>query len=271
MLIDAHNHLQDPRIDSTRETIVEQMQLSGISACVVNGTEAADWPKVAALAECYPRFVLPSFGLHPWKVGDRHQSGGAGKWLIELESLLQKFPTAGVGEIGLDRWIEGHDIEDQQEVFAAQLRLAANHDRPCTVHCLRAWGPLLQVLESANRLPRILVHSFGGSIETGRRLAKLGVWFSFSGYFLHPRKEKVVEVFKQLPVDRILVETDAPDMLPPESDRPFGGSELNHPANLARIEQRLSELVGISPEQLIANTRDWWGDLPNNDSYPMPD
>lgn len=258
MLIDAHNHLQDSRFDHDRTGIIAQMQSEGISACVVNGTEPADWPKVAELAKRYPNFALPSFGLHPWRV-----KGRAEGWLTELESLLQKFPTAGVGEIGLDRWIEGHDIEAQQEVFTAQLALAVKYNRPCTIHCLRAWGPLLSVLESADHLPRILIHSFGGSIETGKRLAKLGVWFSFSGYFLHPRKEKVIEVFKQLPTDRILVETDAPDMLPPESDRPFGNDEVNYPANLTRIQQRLSDLIGISAEQLISNTRNWWGALPS--------
>jgi len=225
------------------------MQEAGVTSCVVNGTEPVDWAAVAELAETYPGFVLPSFGLHPWKV-----KGRAGDWFETLREFLNRFPNAGVGEIGLDRWIEGHDIEDQLIVFRDQLNLAVELDRPCTIHCLRAWGQLLKELKSRESLPRFLVHSFGGSIETGRKLAELGAYFSFSGYFLHARKGKVVEVFRQLPLDRILVETDAPDMLPPDRDRPFGNDAVNHPANLARFQQRLIELTEVSARQLADNT-----------------
>lgn len=252
-MIDAHNHLQDVRFEGEQSAIIEAMKSVGIEACVVNGTEPADWPDVAELALLHPDFVLPSFGLHPWKVKGREDD-----WLGTLQQMLERFPQAGVGEMGLDRWIEDHDIEDQLTVFRAQLKLAVELDRPCTIHCLRAWGPLLKELESAERLPRFLIHSFGGSIETGRKLAKLGAYFSFSGYFLEPRKEKTVQVFCELPKDRILVETDAPDMLPPESDRPFGSDDVNHPANLARISERLLGLIGVTPEQVYANTTRWF-------------
>ena len=253
MLIDAHNHLQDARFEGKATELVALMEQVGISACVVNGTENSDWHRVAELAQRFPKFVLPSFGLHPWKVKGRGED-----WLVELEDLLQAFPSAGVGEIGLDRWIEDHDIEDQQEVFRAQLQLALKYDRPCTIHCLRAWGQLLKELKSFEQLPRFLVHSFGGSIETGRKLAKLGAYFSFSGYFLREQKLKTVEVFRGLPKDRILVETDAPDMLLPESERLYGDGEINHPANLIQVQRRLTELTGISKEQLVSNTKRWW-------------
>ena len=253
MLIDAHNHLQDPRFGDDQAAIIATMQEVGITGCVVNGTEVADWPVVAELAESYPDFVLPSFGLHPWKV-----KGRAVDWQNTLREILLRFPNSGVGEIGLDRWIESHDIEDQLLVFRDQLFLAVELDRPCTIHCLRAWNQLLKELKACETLPRFLVHSFGGSIETGRKLADFGAYFSFSGHFLHSRKEKVIEVFRQLLTDRILVETDAPDMLPPESDRPFGVDDVNHPANLASIRNRLVQLVGITEEQLFANTNRWW-------------
>lgn len=255
-MIDAHNHLQDSRFDGDRNAILNTLEEVGVTKCVVNGTEQADWDKVAKLAEQHPKMVLPSFGVHPWKV-----KGRAEGWLETLREYLHRFPSAGVGEIGLDRWIEDHDIVDQRNVFGAQLELAIEHDRPCTIHCLRAWGPLLDELKSFDRLPRFLIHSFGGSIETGRKLAKLGAFFSFSGHFLHPRKEKAVEVFQKLPRDRILIETDAPDMLPPESDRPFeidGDAEINHPANLVQIRSRLTGLIGITSEQLAVNAKQWW-------------
>ncbi|QEG25205.1 TatD family hydrolase [Mariniblastus fucicola] len=252
-MIDSHNHLQDARFDGHRREIVSVMRDVGVSSCVVNGTEESDWSAVAKLAETWPEFVRPSFGVHPWKVQGRAES-----WLESLRGFLDRFPDAGVGEIGLDRWIEGHDIEDQLIVFRNQLDLAVELDRPCTIHCLRAWGPLLKELTSHDVLPRFLMHSFGGSEETAKKFVELGAWFSFSGYFLHEKKEKVVEVFRSIPQDRILVETDAPDMLPPEKFRPFGDDTANHPANLARISERLAELLDIEPEQLVANTNRWW-------------
>lgn len=258
MLVDAHNHLQDSRFAGKSDSLLKTMKQAGITACVVNGTEPEDWPAVAELAEQHDGYVLPSFGLHPWKV-----KGRADDWLDLLRESLQRFPNAGVGEIGLDRWIEGHDIEDQLVVFRAQLDIATELYRPCTIHCLRAWGQLLKELQSRQQLPRFLIHSFGGSIETGHKLAKLGAWFSFSGYFLHERKAKTIEVFRELPKERILVETDAPDMLPPESDRPYGkDTEVNHPANLVHVSKRLIELTGITKEQLAENTLRWWGSKP---------
>ena len=101
------------------------------------------------------------------------------------------------------------------------------------------------------------MHSFGGSIETARRLIPLGACFSFSGHFLHPRKSAVLDVFRQLPHDRILLETDAPDMLPPGEiiTHPLPENH-NHPANLPAIGQGLAEALGISPEALAELTHD---------------
>lgn len=252
MLIDAHNHLQDTRFVGGQCSIISQMRVSGIDRCIVNGTHCDDWPSVAGLANDRPDFVIPSFGLHPWKVGGRRAD-----WLDQLKSYLDWFPNAGVGEIGLDRWIDGHDIEDQKRVFRSQLKLAVELERPCTIHCLKAWGPLLEELGASEWLPRTLLHSFGGSIETGKRLVELGAYFSFSGYFLRPNKQKVVEVFRQLPKDRILVETDAPDMLPPDEDRPFKHQSFNHPANLVQIESRVTQLLDITSKQIFENTIRW--------------
>lgn len=256
MLIDAHNHLQDARFSGKTDQLVAEMKQAGISSCVVNGTTPSDWQAVAELADRHAGFVLPSFGLHPWKV-----KGRASHWCEDLERRLEQFPGAGVGEIGLDRWVKDHDIEDQKIVFREQLQLAARLDRPCTVHCLKAWGVLLKELRRSDRLPRMLIHSFGGSIETASELMAFDVWFSFSGYFLNSRKIDRIALFCELPKDRILVETDAPDMIPPKEDRPFGNGKANHPANLVRISERLVELSGITQERLRDNTMRWWGRL----------
>ena len=111
------------------------------------------------------------------------------------------------------------------------------------------------------------MHSFGGSIETARRLIPLGAFFSFSGYFLQPRKAAVLEVFKQLPRDRILLETDAPDMRPPEDFVTHPLDEVrNHPANLAAIGTALAAALRMDPAELARqtaeNARDCFGFAP---------
>lgn len=240
-MTDAHNHLQDARFDSIRETVVAEMLASGVTRCVVNGTCPDDWPKVAALAKQYPELVIPSFGLHPWKKP-------TADWKEQLLHYLDAFPNCGLGECGLDRWIKGYDIDLQTEMFITQLEIATERNLPLSIHCLKAWGPLLDILES-NQLPErgFLLHSYGGSAELIPRLAKLGAYFSFSGYFLHPKKAKVLDAFQAGPSDRLLLETDAPDMLPPESfimhPLPDG---LNHPANLISIAEAASESLDTS-------------------------
>ncbi len=242
-MIDAHNHLHDPRFGNRQSDLIREMKDVGITACVVNGTSEADWPAVHQLAKEHPDFVIPSYGLHPWKVAER-----SADWIDHLRALLEEDPRVALGECGLDRWMTDPNLEEQHLVFRQQLALAAELARPITIHCLRASGPLLEELKAAPILPRFLVHSFAGSLETAKELVKLGAYFSFSGHFLHPRKEKVRAVFQNLPADRILVETDAPDMPPP------GEGKINHPKNLRVISSQLASLTGISEALFQKNT-----------------
>jgi TatD DNase family protein len=222
------------------------MKQAGVVGCVVNATGEADWEAVEKLANDHPGFISPAFGIHPWQA---HTASDG--WQQRLRSLLEKYPRASIGECGLDHWVSEPSLEIQRPVFTAQLRLARELDRPVTIHCLKAWGALFECFEAAPPPSRFLMHSFGGSIETARRLIPLGAYFSFSGYFLQPRKSAIPGVFKQLPTDRILLETDAPDMLPPPEaiTHPLPESH-NHPANLPAIGKCLAEVLGMSPGSL---------------------
>jgi TatD DNase family protein len=248
---DAHNHLQDPRLGDPAP-VIAAMRAAGVARCVANATCEADWPAVEALALAHPDFVFPAFGIHPWQA---HTVTDA--WLDRLSRVLGKHPHATLGECGLDQWISSPPLAVQFPVFIAQLRLARETQRPLTIHCLKAWNALFDAFAEAPPPPTFLLHSFNGSIEIARRLIPLGAYFSFSGHFLHPRKSAVLEVFRKLPHDRILLETDAPDMLPPDSiiSHPLPDS-LNHPANLPAIGHALAAALGIPPEQLSTLTRD---------------
>jgi TatD DNase family protein len=248
---DAHNHLQDPRLGDPGP-VIAAMKSSGVTRCVVNATCEEDWERVRTLADTEPGFALPAFGIHPW-----HAHTAAPGWQAKLQTLLENHPQASIGECGLDTWISEPPLAIQRPVFLDQLRLAREMDRLVTIHCLKAWGALFDALSEAPPPTRFLMHSFGGSIETARRLIQLGAFFSFSGHFLHPRKSAVLDVFRQLPPDRILLETDAPDMLPPAEfiTHPLPGNH-NHPANLPAIGHALAAALGIAPDIFAKLTND---------------
>lgn len=249
-LFDAHNHLQDDRLSLWREQLLAAVPAAGIEEAVVNGSEEADWPAVAELARRHP-WVRPAFGLHPWYVKERTAA-----WQPRLRQHLLDCPRAVVGEIGLDRWIQDPDIPAQLECFRWQLELAADLSRPAEIHCLRAWGLLEETLKAC-RLPEcgFLLHSYGGPAEMIPGFAKLGAYFSLSPYFGHPRKAGQLAVFKDVPLDRLLAESDAPDMWPPDELNRYplkgaAGEALNHPLNLSVSYDLLAETFQMDRELL---------------------
>jgi len=262
-LLDAHNHLHDVRLAPHRAAILEELARMAVAGAVVNGTCEEDWGAVSDAAAAHS-FVLPSFGLHPWNARERST-----KWLEKLRACLVSHPGSAVGEIGLDRWIEGHDLPDQTAVFRAQLELSVELARPVTIHCVRAWGALWEVLRTAH-LPSMgfLLHAFAGPAEMVAGFVDRGAYFSFSPSFLAERKTAQREIFRTLPDDRILVETDAPDLAPPEAMNPRllrdpSGAILNHPANIDFAYTALAELraapLGTFAEQIAGNFKRLFG------------
>jgi TatD DNase family protein len=254
-LIDAHNHLHDARLTPHRAAIFAELQRLHVTRAVVNGTRESDWDAVSVLSREHD-FVIPSFGLHPWYVAERSSD-----WSGKLREKLVAHPNAGVGEIGLDRWIEGHDLDAQTEVFLPQLALAAEFNRPATIHCLQAWGALHDLLHK-HPVPQrgFLIHAYGGPAEMVAGFAALGAYFSFNAYFLAERKARQRETFRQIPADRLLVETDAPAMPPPEKLNAYPirderGELLNHPANIGLAYEKFAEIRGLSVEELAAQVR----------------
>ena len=248
---DAHNHLQDERLKPNWSAIWADAQSEPIVGMVVNGSRESDWQEVLNLAQQHP-VIIPSFGYHPWYVKERTP-----QWRENLIDFLDRIPSA-IGEIGLDRWVKDYDFLAQEEVFTWQLRLAAERDLPVSIHCLKAWGRMLEILQ-AEPLPRrgFLLHSFGGPVEMIPLLIKLGAYFSLSGYFAHARKERQRTAFRQIPRDRLLIETDAPDQLPPPELilHPLDdaqGKPINHPANLLGIYNFAAQLLETPVDELTA-------------------
>lgn len=250
---DAHCHYQFAELPYTA---VELARREGVTWAMVNGSAPVDWPDVLALFQRDPR-NLPAFGLHPWDV-----STAPSDWLEALHRFLVATPQASIGEVGLDQWIKDYDIVAQEKALRAQLSLAVELDRPVTIHCVKAMDSLLVILRSET-LPRrgFLLHSWNGPAEWVPELVSLGAYFSFSAHHLQPRKIHLRQQFAQaIPMERILIETDAPALcpapefrlhsLPPAPD----GSEYNHPANLIVNNRELARTRGISPEKMANQT-----------------
>ena len=134
MLFDSHNHLQSGKFGRPAGEMVAEMKDAGITGCVVNATREDDWEAVAALAREFPGFVFPAYGIHPW-----HADTAAEGWELRLRERLLADPTASVGEVGVDGWVESPPIEVQFGVFVKQAEIAAELGRVMTVHCLKAW------------------------------------------------------------------------------------------------------------------------------------
>lgn len=226
-LFDAHNHLQDPRFDPDRDAVCQEAEAVGIAAMVVNGATEADWPRVAALAERHAA-VIPSFGLHPWWIAER--SAG---WRADLARRLAEGNCA-IGEIGLDHAVADRDEADQEAVFLDQLRLSREAEAPVSIHCRRAWGRLLELLRPLGPHPAgMILHSYGGGAGLVPELAALQAYFSYSGSLTLPGNKRTPKALRATPPDRLLLETDAPDIPPAEvRERADGSPARCEPSHL---------------------------------------
>lgn len=260
--IDCHLHLQDERLAHAPAGVLNRARAGGVAAMFCNGSCSQDWKAVVALAKKNTD-VVPFLGLHPWYV-DEQPAG----WLGELEKSLIDLPAAGIGEIGLDSWKKGLDMAAQERAFIDQLDLADRLDRCVSVHCLKAWGRLMDALRRRGGPRRgMLLHAFGGPAEMIGELAIMGAYFSFAGNVLNERAVKMRASLPTVPLDRLLIETDSPDMPPPQKYRATGlpNGDLNEPANLPGIYRGIAELRSMAVEdlakQVARNARRFLGNL----------
>ena len=266
-LYDAHQHFHFDQLTPHRAAIAADLASIGLKTAVVNGTNEEEWPVVAGLANGYI-WILPSYGVHPWDSGNRST-----QWLTTLRQQLLADPRAGSGEVGLDRWIiDGvkpddpriagmrvASIEEQGEVFATQLSLAAELNRAVSIHCVQAWGKLLEILKATSRPSRgFLLHGYAGPAGMLADFTALGAYYSFNIQLVEPKHAARLENFRQIPADRLLVETDAPTKAPVGKANRFplpaaaDGSEVNNPANVIAAYEALAQLRGLTTDALAS-------------------
>ena len=199
--IDAHCHILS---DAQMRDAVSH----GVGRFIVNATRPSDWGAVLKLA-CRDD-VCGAIGVHPWYVSELNDG-----WDVQLVDTLATYPNLMVGEIGLDK--NHPNMGLQISVFRRQLGIAHNMGRVAYIHCVGAWGKMMNILRGAELPPAMVFHGFSGAPDLVQELVKIGAYFSFGAGVANARRAKMRAAVAVVPVSRILVESDAPDCAMPNS------------------------------------------------------
>jgi len=244
-LIDTHTHLDFEMFDDDRAQVIARARNAGVERIVVLGVHAANWQRVWQLA-CDEPSVHAALGLHPVFL-EEHQDAHVQQLRDWLERLRGEPKLCAVGEIGLDYYIDNPDIERQQRLLEAQLALAADFSLPVLLHVRRAHAPMIATLKRYKLERSGVIHAFSGSREEAREYLRLGFRLGLGGAGTWPQAQRMHRVLRQLPLEAIVLETDAPD-IPPAGH----AGERNSPELLPEICRRLADLKGIDAHALAA-------------------
>lgn len=240
-LIDSHCHLDLEPLKSGLAIFLQEAAESGVCGVVIPGVHPNDWDGIAAVAAANPG-VFAAYGVHPMNAECVNDT--------VLERLLELTPDAvAIGEIGLDPTCRV-PLELQESVFRRQLRIAVGCGLPVLIHCRSVFQRVLQILrdEHAEQIGGIM-HAFSGSVEMAHEFIRLGFVVSVSGTVTWKNAVKPLRVAGELPLEHLVLETDAPDMTPQRYRGAF-----NRPAWLTETAVRMAELRNIPVEEVARVT-----------------
>jgi TatD DNase family protein len=259
LLIDSHAHLDSPRYSDDREAVLRRAKEAGVGAVLSIGIGDGPAEMHHARDLCQRFNDLPgmprlyaSAGIYPHNTPEADQAA-----LAKLDSLLAEPEVIACGEIGLDYYHEGASHDVQRQGLIRQLEIAASRKRPILIHCRPkegasdAWDDLFVVLDEFWRRTGLggIMHCFGGEWEQTRRSLDLGFLISFAGNLTYPKAQPLRDVAARVPLDHVLVETDAPWLAP----APHRGKR-NEPAMVAETARVLAGLLGLAGEEVASAT-----------------
>ena len=241
-IIDTHCHLDVADFDADRQAVLARARAGGVAGIVVPGVLARDWERLWQLCATEPD-LYPALGLHPVYL-DQHREAD----LQILEALLDSHRPVAVGEIGLDYFVADPDRARQQALFEAQLELARAARLPVILHVRKAHDRVLSTLKRI-RVCGGTSHAFNGSLQQAAQYIDLGFKLGFGGMLTYPRSSKLRALARELPVESIVLETDAPDMA---VARHHG--ERNSPEYLPDCLAALAEVRAEEPAAMARHT-----------------
>lgn len=246
-IVDAHTHLQFPQYDADRDAVIQRLRDNDIVAINV-GTDRRSSEAAVAFADAYGDEFYATIGQHPTDTNEQFDDAF-------YEELAKHPRVVAIGECGLDYFHEKEPImrERQKELFIQQIEFAFRIDKPLMIHCREAFQDLIHLLQLNTRKLKPeyagVAHFFSGTKKDAEQLMDLGFSFSFGGVltFTHDYDP----VIDMIPLERILLETDAPYVAP----APYRGKR-NEPSFIIETAQRLAELKGVSYDKLVSQTKE---------------
>ncbi len=252
-IFDSHAHYDDAWFDSDREEVLSRLPEQGVCGVVNNAVDLATAEKALALAEKYPYFYA-AVGFHPENLDDV-----PGDYLDRIAALTRLPKVVAVGETGLDyHWDTPRPL--QQRVFREQIELSLDLKMPLVVHDREAHGDVFELLRRYK--PKALVHCFSGGVELMREAVRLGCYISLGGVVTFKNARHSLEVASEIPIDRLLLETDAPYMAPV----PFRGKRCDS-SMIAYAAEKIAALRGIDTQELLDITAENAADFYNLESF----
>lgn len=241
-LFDTHCHINDEKFYADREDTINRMLDAGVSRAVVIGDAKLDGSDVITLTDTHD-FLYGAYGLHPHEADAWDDSVSD-----RISSLMSRKKMIALGEIGLDYHYDFSDRETQKKVFRAQLMLGYELGKPVVLHIREAHGDAYEIMHDLflkGCLPRGIMHCFGGSLESAQEYVRMGYYISFSGSLTFKNAPNLVRAAENLPLDRILIETDCPYMTPV----PLRGKR-NEPAFIRHTCEKLASIRNIPADEL---------------------
>ena len=240
-IFDVHAHYDDEKFDADREEVLSSMAEKNV-ICIVNaGTYIETSRKTLNYCERYD-FMYGAVGIHPECADNLPQD-----YLKEIENMAMHEKAVAIGEIGLDYYWDGVPRDIQKKVFTEQLELAYKLSMPVVIHDRDAHGDTMEILRKYK--PKGIMHCFSGSVEMCREIVKLGMSISLGGVVTFKNARHSVEVAEYIPLDRLMLETDAPYLSPV----PFRGKRCDS-SMIMMTAERIAEIKGISVEDVLRVT-----------------
>ena len=242
--IDTHSHLYDEAFHPEEDSAIGRAVEAGVTKMILPDIDSQSRNAMFALADRHPGTVFPCLGLHPTSI-----DAGWEKELSALEGFLSHKIYA-IGEIGMDCYWSRDFVKEQQEALRIQLEMADKMNLPAIIHSRESTELIIKVLKDCKHLNlRGVFHAYSGSKETFQELSRLGDWYIGIGGVLTYKKAGIAETVKSIPLERILLETDAPYLSPV----PFRGKR-NESSYIPHIAAKLSELTGRDIAEIAETT-----------------
>lgn len=235
---DTHAHYDDTAFHNDRYELLDEILDNSVKNIITIGCSLESSRKAIEIAEHYPQ-VYASVGIHPSDC-----MGLSVNYIDELHELSKHKKVIAIGEIGLDYHYDGFDRNTQIDCFIKQLELAKELSLPVIIHSREATQDTMDILR--NYKPKGVVHCFSGSVETAREIINLGMMISFTGVLTFKNSKKAVEACKEIPIERLMLETDSPYMAPV----PHRG-ERNNSSYTYHIAEKVAEIKNIAVEDVI--------------------